>query len=126
MHLGAASVDCVAGVELPDACGPLLGTNSSRTPNTVDVYSGSESAAQYLATDTGITAYVPSTLLYDAVIREGLRRNCSAVSFGTCTHDRGRVLNTGLILNKEGYGTQHSLNRIFTKNLLSENGGAPV
>ena len=81
---------------------------------------------QYLATDTGITAYVPSTLLYDAVIREGLRRNCSAVSFGTCTHDRGRVLNTGLILNKEGYGTQHSLNRIFTKNLLSENGGAPV
>ena len=81
---------------------------------------------QYLATDTGITAYVPSTLLYDAVIREGLRRSCSAVSFGTCTHDRGRVLNTGLILNKEGYGTQHSLNRIFTKNLLSENGGAPV
>ena len=60
------------------------------------------------------------------IIREGLRRNCSAVSFGTCTHDRGRVLNTGLILNKEGYGTQHSLNRIFTKNLLSENGGAPV
>ena len=38
----------------------------------------------------------------------------------------GNVLNTGLILNKEGYGTQHSLNRIFTKNLLSENGGAPV
>ena len=70
---------------------------------------------QYLATDTGITAYVPSTLLYDAVIREGLRRKCAAVSFGTCTHDRGRILNTGLILNKEGYGTQHSLNRIFTK-----------
>ena len=48
MHLGAASVDCVAGVELPDACGPLLGTNSSRTPNTVDVYSGSESAGDKL------------------------------------------------------------------------------
>ena len=48
MHLGAASVDCVAVVELPDACGPLLGTNSSRTPNTVDVYSGSESAGDKL------------------------------------------------------------------------------
>ena len=48
MHLGAASVDCVAGVELPDACWPLLGTNSSRTPNTVDVYSGSESAGDKL------------------------------------------------------------------------------
>lgn len=73
---------------------------------------------QYLATDTGITAYVPSTFLYDAVIREALRRDCAALSLGTCTHDRGHVLNTGLILNKEGYGTQHSLNRLFTREAL--------
>lgn len=70
---------------------------------------------QYLATDTGITAYVPSTILYDAVIREGLARGCAALSLGTCTHDHGHVLNTGLILNKEGYGAGRSLNRIFTK-----------
>ena len=37
------------------------------------------------------------------------------MSFGTSTHDRGRVLNTGLIQNKEGYGSLHSLNRIYTK-----------
>ncbi|RHI78582.1 hypothetical protein DW154_09300 [Bifidobacterium pseudocatenulatum] len=48
MHLGAASVDCIAGVELLDACGPVSGTNSSQTPNTVDVYSGSESAGDKL------------------------------------------------------------------------------
>ena len=48
MHLGAASGECIAGVELPDACGPLWGTNSSRTPNTVDVYPGSESAGDKL------------------------------------------------------------------------------
>lgn len=70
---------------------------------------------QYLATDLGITAYVPSTFLYDAVIKEALRRRCAVLSLGTCTHDHGHVLNTGLILNKEGYGTGHSLNRIFTR-----------
>lgn len=73
---------------------------------------------QYLATDTGITAYVPSTFLYDAVIREAIRRDCAALSLGTCTHDHGHVLNTGLILNKEGYGTRHSLNRLFTRRAL--------
>ncbi|MDD3335183.1 MAG: GNAT family N-acetyltransferase [Eubacteriales bacterium] len=73
---------------------------------------------QYLATDTGVTAYAPSSFLYDAVLREALRRGCAALSLGTCTHDHGHELNLGLILNKEGYGTLHSLNRIFTKNSL--------
>ena len=48
MHLGAASVDCVWGVELLDACGPVPGTNSNQTPNTHRVYSGSESAGDKL------------------------------------------------------------------------------
>ena len=48
MHLGAASRHCLRGVELPDACGPVLGTNSSRTPNTREVYRGSESAGDKL------------------------------------------------------------------------------
>lgn len=73
---------------------------------------------QYLATDTGVTAYAPSCFLYDAVLREALRRGCSTLSLGTCTHERGRVLNTGLMLNKEGYGAKHSLNRIFTRHSL--------
>ena len=73
---------------------------------------------QYLATDTRITAYAPSSFLYDAVLREALRRGCAALSLGTCTHERGAVLNTGLILNKEGYGAGHSLNRIFTRKLV--------
>lgn len=70
---------------------------------------------QYLATAPDVRGYVPSTFLYDSVIRFALESGAKAVSFGTSTHDRGRVLNTGLIQNKEGYGALHSLNRIYTK-----------
>lgn len=70
---------------------------------------------QYLATAPDVKKYVPSTYLYDSVIRTGLEMGVKTISFGTSTHDRGRVLNTGLIQNKEGYGSLHSLNRIYTK-----------
>jgi len=70
---------------------------------------------QYLATAPDVKGYVPSTFLYDSVIQEGVLRGVKTISFGTSTHDRGRVLNTGLIQNKEGYGALHSLNRIYTK-----------
>jgi len=70
---------------------------------------------QYLATAPDVKGYVPSTFLYDSVIRTALKMGADTVSFGTSTHDRGRVLNTGLIQNKEGYGSLHSLNRIYTK-----------
>ncbi len=70
---------------------------------------------QYLATAPDVKKYVPSTYLYDSVIRTGLQMGADTISFGTSTHDRGRVLNTGLIQNKEGYGSLHSLNRIYTK-----------
>ncbi|MCI5847531.1 MAG: GNAT family N-acetyltransferase [Clostridiales bacterium] len=68
---------------------------------------------QYLATHPAARGV--STCLYDSVIRAALSRGCAKVSFGTSTHDRGRVLNTGLIQNKEGYGALHSLNRIYTR-----------
>lgn len=68
---------------------------------------------QYLATHPAAKGV--STYLYDSVIRAALSRGCARVSFGTSTHDRGRVLNTGLIQNKEGYGALHSLNRIYTR-----------
>ena len=70
---------------------------------------------QYLATSPDVKKIVPSTYLYDSVIRTGLEMGAEKISFGTSTHDRGRVLNTGLIQNKEGYGALHSLNRIYTK-----------
>lgn len=70
---------------------------------------------QYLATAPDVKKVVPSTYLYDSVIRTALEMQAEKVSFGTSTHDRGRVLNTGLIQNKEGYGSLHSLNRIYTK-----------
>ena len=70
---------------------------------------------QYLATAPDVKKIVPSTFLYHSVIQTGLELGVKTISFGTSTHDRGRVLNTGLILNKEGYGSLHSLNRIYTK-----------
>ena len=70
---------------------------------------------QYLATAPDVKKIVPSTFLYHSVIETGLEMGYRAISFGTSTHDRGRVLNTGLILNKEGYGSLHSLNRIYTR-----------
>ncbi|MEG2356350.1 MAG: GNAT family N-acetyltransferase [Clostridia bacterium] len=70
---------------------------------------------QYLATDPALRAYTPSTFLYDSVLRYALERGCERLSLGTSTHDRGRVLNVGLMQNKEGYGSLHSLNRIYTK-----------
>lgn len=70
---------------------------------------------QYLATAPDVPDCVPSAYLYDSVIRQGLALGVKAVSFGTSTHERGHVLNTGLIQNKEGYGCLHALNRIYTK-----------
>ena len=37
-----------AGVELPDGGGPIVGTNASRTPNTVGLEPGSETAGDKL------------------------------------------------------------------------------
>lgn len=70
---------------------------------------------QYLATAPNVRAYAPSSFLYDSVLREGLTRGYRRVSLGTATHNRGRVLNEGLIQNKEGYGSLHTVNRIYTK-----------
>ncbi len=72
---------------------------------------------QYLATDTRVRGYAPSAFLYDAVLQTGLDSGAAAISFGTSTFEHGRVLNLGLIRNKEGYGCLPALNRRFTKRL---------
>lgn len=70
---------------------------------------------QYLASDTRLGGYSPSAFLYDQVLRAGLELHASQVSLGTSTFRHGHVLNIGLIQNKEGFGCEHSLNRLFTK-----------
>ena len=70
---------------------------------------------QYLATDTRITGYAPSAFLYDSVLRGALALGADTLSLGTSTFEHGHVLNVGLIQNKEGFGCEHSLNRLFTK-----------
>ena len=73
---------------------------------------------QYLATDTRISGYAPSAFLYDRVLCEGLALGADTLSFGTSTFEHGHVLNVGLIQNKEGYGCEHALNRLFTKRYI--------
>jgi hypothetical protein len=70
---------------------------------------------QYLAADTRVRGYAPSAFLYDAVLKTGLESGAAALSFGTSTFEHGRVLNQGLIRNKEGYGCLPALNRRFVK-----------
>ena len=70
---------------------------------------------QYLAADTRAAGYSPSAFLYDRVLRAGLEQKAACVSLGTSTFRHGHVLNVGLIQNKEGFGCEHSLNRLFTK-----------
>lgn len=70
---------------------------------------------QYLATDLSIRRYAPASFLYDSVIHYALEQGFKAVSFGTSTFERGHVLNTGLVQNKECFGTVHTLNRLFSK-----------
>lgn len=70
---------------------------------------------QYLATNLSIRRYAPASFLYDSVIGYALGQGFKSVSFGTSTFERGHVLNTGLVQNKECFGTVHTLNRLFSK-----------
>ena len=73
---------------------------------------------QYLAADNRVSGYAPSAFLYDCVLCESIALGADALSFGTSTFEHGHVLNTGLIQNKEGYGCEHALNRLFSKRFL--------
>lgn len=59
----------------------------------------------------------PITFLYYHVIRYYREHGYAKLSWGISTEDQGKVLNTGLIKNKESYGSTYSINRTFYKEL---------
>lgn len=55
--------------------------------------------------------------MYYAMIDLAKQNGYGAISFGIATENGGKYINQGLVSSKESYGSLHSLNRIFSKNL---------
>lgn len=72
--------------------------------------------AQNLSADYRFTEYSPITYLYYKVIEKAKLDGFRYLSWGISTEDQGKVLNMGLIRNKESYGSRYDLNRTFMKN----------
>ena len=72
---------------------------------------------QYLAAVNDYRRYSPMTFLCTYLIDTMRQRGFQKFSFGISTEERGRVLNKGLIFAKESYGSRHSVNRKFWKDM---------
>ena len=73
--------------------------------------------SQYLCADAEYAKLSPMTFLYYSIIKMAGAQRYAGVSWGTSTEEQGRILNLGLIRSKEAYGSLHSLNRTFYKNI---------
>lgn len=71
--------------------------------------------AQNLSADYRFDEYSPITYMYYRVIKQAKEDGYRALSWGISTEDNGKVLNFGLIRNKESYGSKYQLNRTFYK-----------
>jgi len=72
---------------------------------------------QYSAASPKYPRESPMTFLFTYIIETMHQRGFQKLSFGISTEERGRVLNKGLIFTKESYGSRHSVNRKFWKDL---------
>lgn len=72
--------------------------------------------AQNLSADYRFTEYSPITYLYYQIIKQAKEDGYKYLSWGISTEEQGKVLNFGLIRNKESYGSRHQLNRTYFKN----------
>lgn len=71
--------------------------------------------AQNLSADYRFTEYSPITYLYYKVIKQAKEDGYRYLSWGISTEEQGKVLNFGLIRNKESYGSKHQVNRTYFK-----------
>ena len=72
---------------------------------------------QYLCADPDYRQLSPMTYMYYAMLAEMRRRGYKKVSWGVGTEKMGLYINEGLIKSKEYYGSKHSINPIFVKDL---------
>ncbi len=61
--------------------------------------------------------YSPITYLYYKVIMEAKKKGYSKLTWGVSTEDHGRMLNRGLIRNKESFGSGYFLNTTYYKSI---------
>ena len=71
--------------------------------------------AQNLSYDYHIKDYSPITFLYYKVIEFAKNHGYKYLSWGISTENHGKVLNFGLIRNKESYGSKYQVNRTYYK-----------
>ena len=70
---------------------------------------------QYLAALPGYQKQFPMNYLDYSLILLAKEQKYEYFSFGISTEDRGKVLNNGLALFKEGFGSEYSVNRTYVK-----------
>ena len=71
--------------------------------------------AQNLSADYRFTEYSPITYLYYKIIEKAKLDGFNYLTWGISTENKGKILNYGLIRNKESYGSNYQLNRTFYK-----------
>lgn len=72
---------------------------------------------QYLCAKEEFAKLSPMSFMYYSMILEAKKMNYKKVSWGVSTENLGRVLNQGLLKNKESYGSTYSINKTFYKEL---------
>lgn len=72
---------------------------------------------QYLCSLPEYNTISPMTYMYFCMIEEMKKKGFRKLSWGISTEHGGRVINWGLTQNKESYGSRHSINRVFSKNI---------
>jgi len=70
---------------------------------------------QYLAADQSCLKMYPMNFMDYNLIQTARDRGFRYFSFGTSTHERGKVLNKPLAEFKEGFGTQCGVNKTYVK-----------
>lgn len=71
--------------------------------------------AQNLSTDPNDVEIDTIEYLYYSLIKEYSKRNYKYLSWGISTENCGKIINMGLIKNKESYGSTYSVNKSFYK-----------
>lgn len=73
--------------------------------------------SQYLCARPEFDSLSPMSYLYCCMIEEMKRKGFRKLSWGISSEHGGRELNWGLTQSKESYGSKHSINRIFSKDI---------
>lgn len=75
---------------------------------------------QYLCANPAYNRLSPMSYTYYAMLCEMRKRGYDKVSWGIVTEDQGRYLNAGLVDSKEAYGSKHTVNLTYEKELHDE------